>query len=475
MQKLVLILFITINILYADDREEFIQAIYKGDLESVKHHINSGLDVNFFTDDPEDEGFLVVTPLSVATKYKKFEIVKLLLANGYFINLNYDAVNKTSLALAARNNDFKIAKYLISKGARVNVRKKTQYSPLMMAVSQGHFEMADYLIKEGAEVSNYLEDKTVNDYLITGIGLDNFKSLRYMVEHGMKLNTKKFNLEEFLSYLETDSFKYLANFVIKSGKIKDLGINIKQFAKWSIKYNDLDLLKRLIKEDKNILNHKIESKKPLIIYSIENNKDDITKYLLKQDIDINILDENANNILTIAINENNSFEIIKSIIDLGVDIHAKDYEADNSPLFRAADNGRLDVFKYLLEKGVNLKHRNTEGLDVSYYILNEDIIKYLIINKQFDVDALQNDKQSRLIDFINYGLTDLAKLMVKNGANLDIQDNDGNTALIYAVQQNYLYLTHYLVTHGANINIKNKENKKAIDYAKDKFIINLLK
>ncbi|WP_427873868.1 ankyrin repeat domain-containing protein [Flavobacterium sp. MMS24-S5] len=49
-------------------------AISKGDIETVKKFIEYGADVNLISED--------LTPLMTAARYNKFEIIKVLLANG---------------------------------------------------------------------------------------------------------------------------------------------------------------------------------------------------------------------------------------------------------------------------------------------------------------------------------------------------------------------------------------------------------
>lgn len=54
-------------------------AISKGDIETVKKFIEYGADVNLISED--------LTPLMTAARYNKFEIIKVLLANGAKANV----------------------------------------------------------------------------------------------------------------------------------------------------------------------------------------------------------------------------------------------------------------------------------------------------------------------------------------------------------------------------------------------------
>jgi len=73
----------------------FCISIVKGDIETVKKLIELGTDVN-----EKSNG---MTPLMIASRYNRVEIVELLLKNGANINLK-DSKGKTALQHAERSN-----------------------------------------------------------------------------------------------------------------------------------------------------------------------------------------------------------------------------------------------------------------------------------------------------------------------------------------------------------------------------------
>ena len=62
-----------------------------------------------------------------------------------------DHFSQTALIIAARTRNFDIVKYLVEKGANINVQTSSGESPLSIVKANGHKGIADFLIKSGAK------------------------------------------------------------------------------------------------------------------------------------------------------------------------------------------------------------------------------------------------------------------------------------------------------------------------------------
>eukprot|EP00826_Nyctotherus_ovalis_P017292 TRINITY_DN15084_c0_g3_i3.p1 TRINITY_DN15084_c0_g3~~TRINITY_DN15084_c0_g3_i3.p1 ORF type:complete len:178 (-),score=46.41 TRINITY_DN15084_c0_g3_i3:86-619(-) len=74
--------------------------------------------------------------------------VKEILSEGYPVDLPLNDTKTTAIHLAANRGQSEILKLLVSHGARINVRDKKEWTPLMLASSSGSLDCVLALLKE---------------------------------------------------------------------------------------------------------------------------------------------------------------------------------------------------------------------------------------------------------------------------------------------------------------------------------------
>uniref|UniRef100_A0A3P9LJZ3 Ankyrin repeat and kinase domain containing 1 n=1 Tax=Oryzias latipes TaxID=8090 RepID=A0A3P9LJZ3_ORYLA len=114
-----------------------------GDLESVKHVLSLGAEVNSAT----AKGY---TPLIIAVLQRFHDIIPLLLEHGASVT-HGDEDQWTALHFAAQNGDDRIARILLDKGASPNCREKSGWMPLHLASQNGHESVVRLLISRSSE------------------------------------------------------------------------------------------------------------------------------------------------------------------------------------------------------------------------------------------------------------------------------------------------------------------------------------
>lgn len=170
----------------------FILVVERGAIEDVKYLISKGADVNIKTKNGR-------TPLDYALEYCNHifkysehcgNLVKSLVENGAEVNVitdgrtylektdyleivkylvvkgaNINVKDKYGNTLLMRIDSPNIVKYLIEKGLDVNAKNNDGYTPLMHAAYMGNIWVVEYLVEKGADVNaKDKAGKTALDY-----------------------------------------------------------------------------------------------------------------------------------------------------------------------------------------------------------------------------------------------------------------------------------------------------------------------
>jgi ankyrin repeat protein len=111
----------------------------------------------------------------------------------------------------------------------------------------------------------------------------------------------------------------------------------------------------------------------------------------------------------------------------------------------AIQEGHLEIVKFLVNKGANFKRKYSDGftpLDQAVGEGHYKIIEFLI-NSGVDVNQ-KTANGTALHTASAYGKFTIAKMLVKNGANVKIKDSSGLTPRWYAGYFRHAKLSTYL-------------------------------
>lgn len=101
-------------------------------------------------------------------------------------------------------------------------------------------------------------------------------------------------------------------------------------------------------------------------------------------------------------------------------------------------------------------------------------IAELLINEGACLDIQNNSGGTALIRASRYGHIDIVKMLLERGAKLDFQCKSGSTALIAASYKNHINVCSVLMKYGANIDIKDKLKRTSYIIADDQNHIPLM-
>jgi uncharacterized protein len=134
-----------VNALQQDGSSPLLWAVYRVDHELVKELLQRGAR-------PDAANVLGASPLAEAVNVADLELVTLLLKAGANPNLGNED-GQMPLMLAARTGSLPVVQALVKAGADVNARERTrEQTALMWAIAANSPEVVDFLIKRKADV-----------------------------------------------------------------------------------------------------------------------------------------------------------------------------------------------------------------------------------------------------------------------------------------------------------------------------------
>jgi ankyrin repeat protein len=134
------------NSTIADPNKDLLDAIKKGDANSVKTILDKGADVNA----KDENGF---TGLIMASTRGDIVIARILLAKGADINAKEAKYGFTAMIVASIQRYIEIVKILLANGADVDIKSSNGDTALMVASGKGYTEIVKALLAKNADVN----------------------------------------------------------------------------------------------------------------------------------------------------------------------------------------------------------------------------------------------------------------------------------------------------------------------------------
>jgi len=122
--------------------------------------------------------------------------------------------------------------------------------------------------------------------------------------------------------------------------------------------------------------------------------------------------------------------IVKYLIKSGCDINARTGRGETS-LHVAARHGHDQIIKYLIKHGCNpnlisISYETPLHIAACYSSVN--VVKYLLAIPDINIDALDTDNGTALINAAMCGIIEIVKCLLDYGANKELVDIHGRTA-----------------------------------------------
>lgn len=187
-------------------------------------------------------------------------------------------------------------------------------------------------------------------------------------------------------------------------------------------------------------------------------KNDLTQVnmFIKRGIDVNQKDEDGQTALMIA-TMNNHPKIVKILLENKADVDAYGKHAvDRNPINYASAYGLTDIVTILIEYKPNMMLLNAYGGTPLIPACEEghyEVAKLLLEKTNVNVNHINNLGYTAIYEVVftkgrSPIYVDIAKLLIKHGANINIPDKDGNTPLAIAKKNNLNDLVTLLEQNG---------------------------
>ena len=438
-------------------KQDFFEAVEKGDLEKVKSILESKRDKYGSPCYPDTVKEIVShdNGLTMAARLGHDDILKYLLDYGMDPNARTGERNQSALHYAAmkdfRNITGLLLKYkpnhkiecVRKKSLDINIKDRKDQTPLLLAVSENHTEIVKMLLNAGADpnICNFRQvtPLIISSYrgntAITKLLLDNnadpdlrddegITALMYACYKGHS------NIVSLLIDARTDMYTQTL-----PGSNLPVAADAFMIA---CRYGYLQTAQLFIDKGYDVNCRKTNRKTPLM-FLIENTPDSPAA---------------AEDIATL---------LIKS----GADINAED-SSGKTPLILASSLNIPFMTDILLRQGARTEHHESFYGDTALHIAAEkgftETAK-ILLDFAADANTVNTKKETPLAQACRQGFFETARLLLKRHANPDIADEEGNTALMSSVRNGYIDIAELLLRYNADLNLKNNRGQTASDIA----------
>jgi hypothetical protein len=158
----------------------FYATIIRGNKKLTEKYLREGVNVNGVDN-------MGMTPLILATKYDKTEIVKLLLKNNAKVNVK-DKYKMSPMIYAVDNNNINVIKMLLKNGGSLNVYNASGQNPLTISASKKYYNLLKFLLSTN-KIDVYRPDKIGETVFLYARHNEAIQSI--LKERGIAISTQK--------------------------------------------------------------------------------------------------------------------------------------------------------------------------------------------------------------------------------------------------------------------------------------------
>ncbi|XP_040217366.1 fibronectin type 3 and ankyrin repeat domains protein 1 isoform X1 [Rana temporaria] len=161
--------------------------------------------------------------------------------------------------------------------------------------------------------------------------------------------------------------------------------------------------------------------------------------------------------------------LVKLLVEYGANVHKGNGSGKNSMML-ACFSGHLDVVQYLRTQGASWETRDKSGCTAMHSAVDGGHVTVIqwMINDGCEVDS--RDRHLKWTPLMRVsavtGNTDIARSLIRAGAEVNAKDRDGKSPLMVAALNNHEDLVRLLIESGADCSITNEFGISIAEMAK---------
>ncbi|HOT74206.1 MAG TPA: ankyrin repeat domain-containing protein, partial [Candidatus Wallbacteria bacterium] len=388
--------------------------------------------------------------------------VNLLLQSGADVNLSKSHAKKPFNA-ALKKGDPELIKVLIDKKADEDIFDKSHYKSILNYLINGFTDEIILCCIESGYVKK-IEELNFNGRtpLLSAIIKNKRKTAEFLVKRGFKLAVKDSKDRYFQDFTRSV-------IVTESGEVS--------LMHYLTRKENVALLEAVIKNGFDYEFMK-DNKNNFLFSAIDNRCSEAVELVLKnyKDRDWRLNGQTPVEYSFLK-DEFQMFDMIKSLLKDSPgnvnDYNIKEKSGAITPEFfiKAVKNGKVEEIESLIKKGANVNaHGERESPALHWAVLwgMFDVVKLLVENGANINELNYYDSSSILLTALNENKTEIARYLIEKGADLNFADSDSYKILHTAVNKNYVDIVRLLLKHGYDVNKRDRHYETALFDAIDK-------
>ncbi|KAM9239070.1 CARD- and ANK-domain containing inflammasome adapter protein-like [Leptosomus discolor] len=363
--------------------------------------------------------------------------------------------SETLLHVAATHGHLTIMKYLINKGAKIDVNDRKGRTPLHRAAEKGHSDAVKVLLRFGAYMYSLDTDGK------TPLHLAAQNNHSHILKMLLKEEARSYrNQHNFLHMAALKDESHLARMLLKAGASTDGKDERGQTAlSYAVSQGSENTAKVLLEAGARVESNLAER-------AFNSNHPAIFKILLEYSKDLS--SDTMESALFRAV-QKNLHDVVAALIDRGTDINAYN-EMQYTPLLLACETGKAESAEVLIDKGANFGIK-TPASDTALHLAVQAgaaAIANLLLRKGMEINLVNQAGETPLHAAALHNKGALVGLLVNAGAKINAVTKEFVTPLHIASQRGNTDVAQQLLHHKANVNVKDKQSKSPLHFAAER-------